>query len=257
MVYGFFSVPFALGLLVGVILLLEVGRRLGRRRQATDEAGARAGLGTVEGAVFALMGLLVAFTFSGAASRFDARRNLIVEEANAIGTAWLRLDLLPTGSQPELREHFRRYLEARLAIYQKLPDLQAARAELERANSLQRQIWAGAIAATQQSPPVVMGQIIPVLNQMFDIATTRTMAAQLHPPAVIFVMLGLLTLMSALLAGFAMSGSKARSWIHMFGFAAIMSITVYVILDLEFPRLGFIRVDATDQVLIELRESMK
>jgi hypothetical protein len=98
------AILFAAGLFVGMILLLETGRRLGRCRQGKDEEGARAGLGAVEGAVFALMGLLIAFTFSGAASRFDARRQLIVEEANALSTAWLRLDMLPSAAQPELRD---------------------------------------------------------------------------------------------------------------------------------------------------------
>jgi hypothetical protein len=84
-----------LALFLGMLLLLETGRRLGVRRLASDPEGARAGTGTVEGAVFALLGLLVAFTFSGAASRFDQRRDLIVEETNDIGTAYLRLDLLP------------------------------------------------------------------------------------------------------------------------------------------------------------------
>src|SRR5262245_47987101 len=96
------SVWFAGGLFLGMVLLLEVGRRLGQRRQSLDAEGGRAGLGAVEGAVFALMGLLIAFTFSGAAARFDSRRQLIVDEANAIGTAWLRLDLLPASAQPAL-----------------------------------------------------------------------------------------------------------------------------------------------------------
>jgi len=69
-------------------------------------------------------------------------------------------------------------------------------------------------------------------------------------------MLGILALLSALLAGHAMAVSKTRSWIHVVGFALVMAITVYVILDLEYPRLGFIRIDAADQVLIELRQSM-
>jgi len=253
----FLSIVYSAALFAGMLLLLELGQRLGRRRQRKDEEGARAGLGTVEGAVFALMGLLVAFTFSGAASRFDARRQLILEEANAIGTAWLRLDLLPAGAQPELRDLFRRYLDTRLAVYQKLPDLEAARAELARANSLQSEIWTRAVAAAQPYSPASVGQIVPALNQMFDIATIRTMAAQTHPPPIIFGMLGGLALMSSLLAGFAMSGGKSRSWIHMLGFALIIAGTVYIILDLEFPRLGLIRVDAADRVLLELRDSMK
>jgi hypothetical protein len=251
------SFIFAAGLLVGMILLLELGRRLGHRRQGRDEEGARAGLGAVEGAVFALLGLLIAFTFSGAASRFDTRRQLIVQEANAIGTAWLRIDLLPAGAQPELRDLFRRYLDSRLAVYQKMPDMEAAQVELRKANALQGEIWTRAVAACQQPPNLVKMQLIPALNEMFDIATTRTMVVRIHPPAIVFIMLGVLALMSALLAGYAMAGGKTRSWIHIIGFALVMATTVYVILDLEFPRLGIIRVDAFDQVLVELRQSMR
>lgn len=254
---SFLSILFAVGLFIGMVLLLELGRRLGRQRLGKDEEGARAGLGAVEGAVFALMGLLIAFTFSGAAARFDARRQLIVDEANSIGTAWLRLDLLPAAAQPELRELFRRYLDKRLAVYQKLPDVEAARAEVTKANALQGDIWSRATVACRESANPLTAQLIPALNQMFDIASTRTAVTQVHPPAIIFIMLGVLSLMSALLAGYAMAGGKSRSWIHMLGFALIMASTVYVILDIEFPRLGFIRVDAMDRVLVELRQSMK
>src|SRR5688572_171592 len=104
-------------LFVGTVVLLEAGRRLGASRLAADPEGARAGVGAVEGSVFGLLGLLIAFTFSGAASRFDARRQLIVEETNHIGTAWLRLDLLAANEQPELRELFRRYMDSRLETY--------------------------------------------------------------------------------------------------------------------------------------------
>lgn len=244
------------GLLVGMVFLLEVGRRLGRRLGKQEEA-ARPGLGAVEAAVFALLGLLIAFTFSGAASRFDARRGLIVEEANAIGTAWLRLDLLPPAAQPELRDLFRRYLDARLAGYGKMPDVKAAFAEFARANGLQGEIWKRAVPACQASPSPLTALVIPALNQMFDITTTRAMAAKTHPPAVVFVMLGILALVSALLSGYAMASGKTRSWIHILGYAVITAGTVYVILDLEYPRLGFIRIDAHDQVLVELRQGME
>jgi len=250
------SILFAAGLLAGMIGLLELGRYLGRRRLGRDEEGARAGLGAVEGAVFALMGLLIAFTFSGAATRFDARRQLIVEEANAIGTAWLRLDLLPAASQPELRDLFRRYLDARLAMYQRGQDLETARAELDRAGALQAEIWTRATAACRDSANPLTAQLIPALNQMFDIASSRAAMIRMHPPAVIFLMLGVLALMSSLLAGYAMAPGKRRSWIHQLGFALILAITVYVILDLEYPRLGVIRVDAFDRVLVELRATM-
>ena len=79
----------------------------------------------------------------------------------------------------------------------------------------------------------------------------------IHPPTIIFILLGVLALACSLLAGYAMAGSSSRSWIHTIAFALIMGATVYVIMDLEFPRLGYIRIDAMDQVLVELRQSMK
>jgi hypothetical protein len=247
----------AVGLFFGILAMLELGRRLGIRRLASDPAGAQAGTGAVEGAVFALVGLLIAFTFSGAASRFDERRDLIVAETNAIGTAWLRLDLLPA-DQPAIRDSFRQYLDARLAVYRKLPDLEAAHAELAKATALQATIWAQAIAAGQRegASPDAIKLLLPALNEMFDITTTRTMATQAHPPVVIYGMLIVLALASALLAGFGMAGSKSRSWLHILGFAGVMAVAVYVIIDLEFPRLGLIQVDTFDQALVELRASM-
>src|SRR5216117_2664330 len=116
------AVPsFGASLFLSMLLCLEIGRRLGIRRLARDPEGAMAGLGAVEGAVFGLYGLLIAFTFSGAPARLDTRRQLIAEEANAIGTAYLRLDLLPTDSQPALRALFRNYLDSRLEIFRRLP----------------------------------------------------------------------------------------------------------------------------------------
>jgi hypothetical protein len=249
---------FAAFLFVGMLLLLEVGRRWGTRRLEVDPQSAREGLGAINGAAFTLLGLLIAFTFSSAATRFETRRALIVEETNDIGTAWLRLDLLPMEAQPVLRESFRRYVDSRLEVYRKMPDLAAAHDALTQSNALQGDIWNRAIAATREGAvPSASILLLPALNAMFDITTTRTAAARFHQPAIIFLMLGITGLISALLAGYAMAGGKGRSLTHMINFAAIIALAVYVILDLEYPRLGFIRIDAADQVLVNLRQSMK
>ena len=250
---------FTLALFSGMLALLEIGRRIGLRRMAQDSEGARAGVGAVEGAVFGLLGLLIAFTFSGAASRFDTRRQLIVEETNDIGTAYLRLDLLPVDQQPALREKFRQYVDTRLAVYAKLPDLAAAKEELAKGNRLQGEIWRQAVSAsrTQGASPAASMLLLPALNAMIDITTTRTMAAQMHPPAIIIAMLFGLALAGALLAGYAMAAAKSRSWLHMIGFALVTAFVIYVILDMEYPRVGLIRVDAFDQALVEFRQSMQ
>ena len=202
---------FALGLFLGMLILLEVGRRIGIRRLAEDPEGAEAGVGTVEGAVFALLGLLIAFTFSGAASRFDTRRQLIIEETNDIGTAYLRLDLLSTEAQPGLREKFRQYVDTRLEVYRKLPDIAAAKEELAKANRLQVEIWRQSVAASrvQGASAAAPMLLLPALNAMIDITTTRTMAGQMHPPMIIFALLFGLALASSLLVGYGMASGKA------------------------------------------------
>ena len=256
MIDTFTPVLFAVGLFFSMLFLQEVGRRIGIRGRAKDSAGT--GIGTMEGAVFALLGLLIAFTFSGAASRFDGRRQLVAQEANAIGTAYLRLDLLAPDARSALRPLFSQYLDSRLAVYQKLPDLVAAQQEWARGVALQGAIWTQATTAcrAQGDPPSCM-LLLPALNEMIDIITIRKMATLTHPPAIIFVLLFGLALGCSLVAGYSMAGSTKRSWIHMIVFAAMTAVTVYVILDIEYPRLGLIRVDAADQVLVELRESMK
>lgn len=212
----------------------------------------------MEGAVFGLLGLLIAFTFSGAATRFDWRRDLIVREANDVGTAYLRLDLLPASHQPALREMFRKYVDLRLETYADLAHGGDVYKDLERTARLQAEIWSAAVAACEGSSSApVTTLVLPSLNSMFDIITTRRMAAATHPPVVIFVMLSGLALIGALLAGFGMAGGKTRSWIHILCFAAIMATTVYVILDLEYPRRGLIRIDGADKMLLEVRQSMK
>jgi len=248
----------AIALFLGMLALLEVGRRIRNRRLAADPEGARAGTGAVEGAIFALLGLLIAFTFSGAASRFESRRTLVVQEANAIGTAWLRLDLLPETDRGVLQGLFRQYLDSRLEVYGKLPDLAAAYAELEHSMKLQGEIWQRAVAISQAAEGERARMLLlPALNDMIDITTTRTMVARTHPPTIIYVLLFVLGMGCAFLAGYGMAGAKSRSWAHVVGFAAVTALTFYVILDIEYPRIGLIRVDAADQVLIQLRESMK
>ncbi len=246
------------GLFLGMLLFLEIGRRIGIRRMKEDAGALGEGIGAVDGAVFALLGLLLAFTFYGASARFDTRRQLIVEETNDIGTAYLRLDLLPANTQPALRDAFRRYLDARVEIYRKLPDIEAAKQQLAKAVELQTQIWRLAVAASRAegASPAAPMLLLPALNAVIDITTTQVMETQMHPPMVVFAMLFGLVLAASLLAGFGMTGGKLRSRFHMLGFALVMAATVFVVLDIEYPRLGLIRVDAFDQALIDLRDSM-
>jgi hypothetical protein len=217
------------GFLLAMLAFAEIGRRIGIGQITRDPEGLPKGIGATEGGVFALLGLLLAFSFSGAASRFEARRHLITAETNAIGTAYLRIDLLPADARPEMRDLFRRYLDSRLATYRNPRDQATTRASLAEDVALQGQIWAKAV------------------NE----------ALRPEAPTQAVMLLAGISLVSGLLVGYGAAVNKGRSWLHTLIFAVVLSLTTFVIIDLEFPRLGLIRVDAADQALVELRESMR
>jgi len=257
--------PLALGgglgvvVFVGILVFLALGRWLGQRSIARHGIAPTPGIGSLEAAVFALLGLLIAFTFSGGLSRFDSRRHVVVEEANAIGTAWLRIDLLPASAQPTLRDALRAYTDARIATYRKLPDIAAANVELERSQQLYAEIWSQTLAAVRL-PGVRDGTemlVVGALNEMSSLATHRVAATFIHPPSIIYWMLVALALAAALLAGYQTAGEKDYDWVHKVGFAAMVALTVYVIFDIEYPRLGLVRIDSIDRVLVEVRAGMK
>jgi hypothetical protein len=239
--------PFdAFFLLPAMVVLQQLGHSLRLRRQTAPQSSA------VEGAVFALFGLLLAFTFSGAVARYDAHRELVTEERNYIETAYLRLDLLPAQTQPRLRQLFRDYVDSRLHLYDGAPELPPATEQLK------REIWQESIAdvAAPGANPDATRLVLPALNEMFDITATRLNAFNMHPPSVIFLLLFILSGGSAFLAGYGMS-APTRSWFYTIAFALAVTLTVYATLEIEYPSQGLIRLTNTDQVLINLRNSMK
>lgn len=249
------NIALFVALFTALIVCLEGGRRAGRR--AFAEGRQPAGLGTVEAITFGLLGLLMAFTFSGAAERLDTRRGQIVDEANAIGTAWLRIDTLPATAQPKMRDLFRKYTDSRIATYQTFAasGMDAAMAEYARSTTLQQEIWNEAIASTKEVPAAIV-VLLPALNDMFDITTTRMAATQMHPPGIVYFVLALISLVCGYLAGYEMGAAEVTSRAHIIVLALVLSATFYVILDFEYPRLGLIRVNDFDSLIIQLRASM-
>jgi len=249
---------FCLLLFVGMLVMIEIGRRIAARRLARDPNDDKVGLSTIEGAMFALFGLMVAFTFSGAASRYNEKRMLVAEEANMIETAYLRLQLLPPESRAPLQSLFRDYADSRIETYHRLPNMTAAEEEIEHSKKLQEEIWTASVAATDRADAHrdAGKLLLPALNDMIDISTTRTMTLQIHPPQVIYMLLFGLGVLCSLLAGYRMAGGKHRSWLHIAAFAVVTVSVVYVILDVEYPRWGLIRIEDADQFIVKARQAM-
>ena len=265
MIFGFFAIGVAALFFVGCLIMLDYGRRLGLlylRRNAVERM---VGLPAVESAVFALIGLLIAFAVSGALHRFDERRQLVIQEANAISTTYDRLGLFERGVAQDLQTKLKAYVSARIELYRMPHDFSFwegaevwSSEQQDKILGLKTQIWDALVAACPQDNfrPVCTLSVTALSNAL-EAARLRLGAAERHPPQVLFVVLFGLGLGASLLAGFGMAPAKERSWIHMVVFSASLAITLYVITDIEFPRLGLIRIEGFDHFLVDAFKQMR
>jgi hypothetical protein len=169
-----------------MVACLEVGYRLGLHGSAKDPELTHRGLGAIETAVFALLGLLLGFSFASGTARLDARRQQSAQEATAIDAAYLRLDLLPATDRTEMRQLFREYLDSRLRVYESLPDMNAADKELMVVRQLQMEIWSKALISSRSDKTQdALRLLLPALNEMIGAATVRNTAIYARLPALI------------------------------------------------------------------------
>jgi hypothetical protein len=253
-------VAFGLGIAMfaAMLLFLELGRRVGIAQMEKRGDASRTGVGKADAPVYALLALLIGFTFSGAGARFDHRRELVSQQVNAVSTAWDRIEALPAAAQPDIRAGVRRYVDALLATYRSEPTRAEALRESAEVSRARGELWSRAVSVslTAEGEKARM-LLLPSMNEMFDAAESELLARRIHPPRLIFVMLGISALAGALFAGYGLASGPARNWMYMIGIAATVAIAMYAIVELEYPRLGLVRVDATDQALTDLRATMQ
>lgn len=247
--------PWALILfLFGSLLLsVEIGRRYGWRRGdrlRIDTQGAN----NLAGAIFALLGLFLAFCFSGAAGRYDTRRQLIVNEVTAANSVVSSIDLAPAVMQPQLEAAMTRYLAARGAIDMPVVNIEEAVAAQRQVTRAQADLWKVAVAtnARPDANGAVADVLLPAINTLNIATANLSLAALMHPPSVIFYILIVLAWISAFLAGIGMADDKGRTWVHTLVFAAITAAVIYITIDMEFPRVGFIRLDGFEKATATL-----
>jgi hypothetical protein len=249
----------ALLLLGAMLLFLELGRRLRARSMAKSGVKSLVPLGAVTSLVYAVLSLLLSFMFAGAAARFDGRRALISDELNAISTAWIRIDPLPQDRRDDVRDRFRAYVDALIALYVHPGDLRSPEAARQHAAvaAAANELWTRAVAAClDPGGEAARMLLLPALNEMFDAVDQERVARRMHPAPIVWIMLAVAALAASLFAGYDMAGER-RNWIYMVGIAATISIVTFVIIDLEYPRLGIVRVDDFDQLIVQLRAGLR
>lgn len=216
-----------------------------------------AGIGTIEGALLGLLALFLGFTFSMSASRFDSRREAIINEANAISTAIRSADLYPDSIRSELRLHFKTYLEARIAYAESGINQKIIFRTQQESNAAGDRIWK-IVSGLSHRPEFVDISLVsaPSVTAMLDAATSRDAARISTVPEVVIWVLLLLSICSGFIIGY---GGEKRKKNHLMSLVLLVMITlsVYLIIDLDRPRRGLITTDSANAKITELRTMLE
>ncbi len=246
-----------LSLVLFILMALSIyyGRRLGLKRFNAGRHFDASSTKTIISAMFGLLAFLLAFTFGMSGNRYDARRGHIVEEANAIGTVILRADLYQDSDRTEFRKDLKKYLEARIEYFEAGRDIPRVFAAIDTANAYGKRLWDRTM---KLSPPNGVhgptAQMVPALNAMYDIATVRQMGELERVPDSIVLMLLVVSLASGFYLGYTSPESKL-DWLVAVGFCLLTSVVVYITLDLDRPRRGFINLEGSHAAMLELRKN--
>lgn len=241
------------GLLGALLLLLlaasEMGYRLGMRQaRARGQSGSYL---THEVSALGVLALLLGFTFSIAAGKFEARRALVLDEANAIGTASLRAQMLPAGYADEAKLLFDRYAVARVRLFDAGLDERARRTANEESESLHGQLWTLARQALEVNRlDVGTGLFIAALNDVIDMHGKRKAAYGYRLPDAIFVLIYAVATIAFVLSGVAAGVHESRSRVPTYVMAVLVTSVILFIVDMDRPQRGLLQV--SDQAIMDL-----
>lgn len=238
---------------VVIYLAVEVGHWLGNSRRRAAEPEKEATVGAIVAATLGLLAFLLAFAFGLAATRFDARRQMVVEEANAIGTAHLRAGLLPEPHRTEIRGLLADYLDVRLAAVQTGKVNEGAKKSV----ALHDQLWPHAEALAKDDPhSIAAGLFIQALNEMIDLHSKRMLiGVQNRMPTVIWAALYAVAVLSMAEIGYLTGLAGSRRSLAVVALVLTFSIVMTLIEDLDRPTEGLLQV--SQQALLDLQSSLK
>jgi len=242
---------------IGVLVLsTELGFLLGRRAAPKTSDDARSQVGTIQGALLGLLALLLGFTFAMAMSRFEVRKQVLLDEANAIGTTFLRAQLLPEPQRQGIAEQLRRYVQVRLMLYEAGTDAKKLEAAVDATTRLQQQLWSTAAALGEKEPrAVTIGLFLQSLNEVIDLHAKRLTALENHVPEIILILLYFVALVATGLIGYGCGLGEVRNFLVTVAASILIAAVIIVIIDLDRPRRGLIRV--SQQRMVELRDTLE
>jgi hypothetical protein len=242
----------AIGLIAGVVGAHEIGFWLGSLRRTADEPFDRQ-IALVRTSTAALVAFLVGFSFSGAASRFINRQDLIVEEANALGTAYLRADTIAEPQRGELRAALKEYTADRVVLLSR-----EGRDQIEpllaKVGGLHERMWKSAITATENNAPL-MAVVLPPINDVIDLHSKHLALARRHLPIPIMAVLFATAAISLSIIGFGNGRIGRRFSVLDAVYGAVLAAALWMTIDMDHPGIGMIRV--SNRPVVEALAAMK
>lgn len=247
------SIPTIVVLFAVVSLIgYEVGFRLGRWWQDREPGEQEGPTGVIVGGLLGLMAFLLAVTMAMADDRFDARRGLVLAEANAISTAYLRADYLAQPERDQLKELLREYLVERVATNDQADVL----AKVERSAAIHQEMWAIVAAAAQSGYlPDLMSSLGEVLTDISDLAEERVVAGLYArvPETVLLLLLGG-SVLSLVMLGYSAGLSRRRSLLSAVVLIVALGAVIALVIDLDRPQDGFLEV--SQQALLDIQRQI-
>jgi len=231
-------------------LATRVGTRL-RRQNLEQEV--REDFGVILAATLTLLGLIIGFSFSMATSRYDQRKNLEEAEANAIGTEYVRADLLPLADAAKVRALIRNYLDQRVLSYT-TRDEQSLRQIDARTAQLQSELWSAVLAPAAAQPTPVVALAVAGMNDVLNSQGYTQAAWWNRIPVAAWALMGSIAVFSNLLLGFGARNARAERGLHLV-LPLVVSVSFFLIADIDSPRRGVILVHP--QNLLSLVESLR
>ncbi len=253
LLYGYSSIAIAITLFVTIVVFNEVGFRVGRFVQSQTDNEVKVLTGSIQASILGLLALLLGFTFSMSMQRYDNRSMALIEESNAIGTAMLRVQLLPEEYKKEADKLFREYVDLRVTIGQlDLTKIEERNIYNKRVAKIQSDLWSLAISATNSDPrPVTTGAFVKSLNDVIDSQGKRNALLQMHVPEVVLVLLFVVFVSSGGIMGYSAGLSGKRMVAPIILVSLLITLIVFIIIDLDRPKRGLIQVN--QEVMIELQ----
>jgi type II secretory pathway pseudopilin PulG len=249
--YGTHAVIIQVAFFALLLAAAEAGYRLGRSSSASKHVGGVSPISTVEASILGILALLLGFTMSMAVSRFEVRRQLVLNEANALRTSQLRAQLVPAPDGPEIDNLLRHYIEVRVQYGTAGEDLARLNDLHTQTAVLQTELWARAVAYAEKDPsPVRAGLLLQSLNEAIDLDAARWMAIRDQVPQNVIYVNATVGLLAALIVGYSFGVNGRRNIFSMCLLAMAITLVLAVIIDLDRPRSG--RIGASQQPMIDL-----